>query len=210
MPLADTNVPVVHIVDDDASVRAALARVLRFGGFDVRQYASAAEFLVADRDNQPCCLVLDVGLPGMDGEALQAALAKKGDDLPIIFLTGRGDIDMSVRAMKAGAVDFLTKPVKRDALIEATRVALARDVEHRARRKERRDAALRFDTLTQREREVLVQVVRGKLNKQIASDLGTSLRTVKAHRAHVMSKMQVASVAQLVGVAARLEDRLHP
>jgi FixJ family two-component response regulator len=210
MPLADTNVPVVHIVDDDASVRSALARVLRFGGFDVRQYASAAEFLVADRDNSPCCLVLDVGLPGMDGEALQAALAKKGDDLPIIFLTGRGDIDMSVRAMKAGAVDFLTKPVKRDALIEATRVALARDVEHRARRKERRDAALRFDTLTQREREVLVQVVRGKLNKQIASDLGTSLRTVKAHRAHVMSKMQVASVAQLVGVAARLEDRLHP
>lgn len=208
--LADTFHGIVHVVDDDASVRSALARLLRHAGFDVRQYASAAEFLVADRADSPCCLVLDVGLPGMDGEALQAALVRRGDELPIVFLTGRGDIDMSVRAMKAGAVDFLTKPVNRGALIQATRAALDRDAEQRTRRQESRDAVSRFDTLTAREREVLAQVVRGKLNKEIASDLGTSLRTIKAHRAHVMSKMQVASVAQLVGVATRLKDRLNP
>jgi len=195
----------IHIVDDDGSVRTALARLLHARGFETRSYASAAEFLVADRDDTPGCIVLDVGLPGMSGVELQAAIARMERAPPIVFLTGRGDIDMGVRAMKAGAVDFLTKPVKRDALLAAVSAALARDKEQSARRDELRVLRARFEKLTSREREVFTHVVGGKLNKQIAAELGTSIRTVKAHRAQVMTKMEVGSVAELVNAAARLD-----
>ncbi|HKU86623.1 MAG TPA: response regulator [Casimicrobiaceae bacterium] len=197
-------VPIVHVVDDDAPVRAALTRMLRIAGFNSRGYASAAEFLVGD-DHAGGCLVLDVSLPGMSGVELQAVLAKVDGSLPIVFLTGRGDIATSVRAMKAGAVDFLTKPVKRDVLLAAVRTAIARDAAARAQRAELRGLRNRFETLTTREREVFERVINGKLNKQIADDLGTSIRTVKAHRANVMSKMAVGSLAELVGVGNRLD-----
>jgi FixJ family two-component response regulator len=197
--------PVVHIVDDDDSVREALSRVLRYAGFDARAYASAVEFLVAERDDAPSCIVLDVGLPGMSGVELQAAIGRRESTPPIIFLTGRGDVATSVRAMKAGAVDFLTKPVDRKALLTAVNVALACDAERRHRRDEIRDVRERFDRLTSREREVFAEVVRGKLNKQIAEAFGTSIRTVKAHRAQVMAKMEAGSLAELVSVAGRLE-----
>ena len=197
--------PVVHIIDDDDSVREALSRVLRYAGFDARAYPSAVEFLVAERDDAPSCIVLDVGLPGMSGVELQAAIGRRESTPPIVFLTGRGDVDTSVRAMKAGAVDFLTKPVDRKALLTAVNVALACDAERRHRRDEIRDVRERFDRLTSREREVFAEVVRGKLNKQIAEAFGTSIRTVKAHRAQVMAKMEAGSLAELVSVAGRLE-----
>jgi len=197
--------PVVHIIDDDDSVREALSRVLRYAGFDARAYPSAVEFLVAERDDVPSCIVLDVGLPGMSGVELQAAIGRRESTPPIVFLTGRGDVDTSVRAMKAGAVDFLTKPVDRKALLTAVNVALACDAERRHRRDEIRDVRERFDRLTSREREVFAEVVRGKLNKQIAEAFGTSIRTVKAHRAQVMAKMEAGSLAELVSVAGRLE-----
>jgi FixJ family two-component response regulator len=195
----------IHIVDDDRSVRTALARLLHAAKFETRTYASAAEFLVADLDNTPGCVVLDVALPGMSGMELQAATAKMEKALPIVFVTARGDIEMGVRAMKAGAVDFLTKPVKRDALLSAINAAVARDMQQRARRDEVHSLRARFDKLTGREREVFTQVVRGKLNKEIAYELGTSIRTVKAHRAQVMSKMEVDSLAELVHAADQLK-----
>lgn len=200
------NPELIHVIDDDAAVRNALSRVLRCAGFDVRAYASAVEFLVAERDDRPGCVVLDVGLPGMSGVELQAAMARKESAPPIVFLTGRGTVDLSVRAMKAGAVDFLTKPVKREALLSAVESAVACDRKTRARNEETRAASVGFDKLTRREREVFGQVVRGRLNKQIADDLGTSVRTVKAHRAQVMAKMEVGSLAELVNVAAKLQD----
>ena|SRR5689334_6208322 len=200
------NSALVHVIDDDAAVRNALSRVLRCAGFDVRAYGSAVEFLVAGRDDRPGCLVLDVGLPGMSGVELQAAMARNDSAPPIVFVTGRGSVDTSVRAMKAGAVDFLTKPVKREALLSAVESALASDTKSRAHNEEARAARARFDKLTPREREVFAQVVRGRLNKQIADDLGTSVRTVKAHRAQVMTKMEVGSLAELVNVAAKLQD----
>jgi len=196
----------VHIIDDDGAVRNALSRVLRYAGFDVRAYASAVEFLAAEREDRPACIVLDVGMPGMSGVELQATMAHMMSAPPIIFLTGRGSVDTSVRAMKAGAVDFLTKPVKRETLLAAVTSALARDATSRARNEETRAVRARFVRLTPREREVLAEVVRGRLNKQIADDLGTSVRTVKAHRAQVMAKMEVGSLAVLVNVATKLDD----
>lgn len=201
-----TDRALVHVIDDDGAVRNALSRLLRCAGFDVRAYGSAVEFLVAERDDRPGCVVLDVGMPGMSGVELQAAMARKDGAPPIVFLTGRGSVDISVRAMKAGAVDFLTKPVKREALLSAVESALASDMKARVRNEGWRSARARFDKLTPREREVFAQVVRGRLNKQIADDLGTSVRTVKAHRAQVMAKMEVGSLAELVNVAAKLQD----
>ena len=203
MTSATATLPLVHVVDDDASVRSALMRMLRIAGFEARGYESAASFL-AGGDGAGGCLLLDVSLPGMSGVELQAVLARVDDCLPIVFLTGHGDIAMGVRAMKAGAVDFLTKPVKRDVLLAAVRAAMARDAAARAHRAELRGVRDRFATLTTREREVFEAVIRGKLNKQIADNLGTSIRTVKAHRARVMSKMNAGSLAELVGIASRL------
>jgi FixJ family two-component response regulator len=197
--------PVVHVVDDDDSVRTAVQRLLQAAGYDVRGYASAGEFLLgrSDRD-APGCVVLDVRMPGPSGLDLQEALARLEVPVPIVFLTGHGDIPTSVRAMKAGAVDFLTKPVSREALLAAVRSALGRDAEARAARARVHAWRSRYGSLTPREREVFAGVVAGKLNKQIAAELGTAERTVKAHRAQVMEKMQVASLAELVHVAEQL------
>jgi len=197
---------VIHVVDDDDSMRTALTRLLRAKGYEARAYRSAGEFLMADRAQAPGCVLLDVSMPGPSGLDLHDALNKNEDSMPVIFLTGHGDIAMSVRAMKAGAVDFLTKPVKREALIFAIEMALSRDEKQRAEGERRRSLQERYDILTAREREVFARVTEGKLNKQIAAELGTSERTVKAHRAQVMSKMQVQSVAELVRAADRLRD----
>jgi FixJ family two-component response regulator len=196
--------PIVHVVDDDDSLRTAVLRLLRAAGFQVRGHASAGEFLLAQPGNGPGCVVLDVHMPGPSGLDLQTAFEERDDALPIVFLTGYGDIPMSVRAMKAGAVDFLTKPVQREALLNAVRNALARDAENRNARDGLGLLRSRFETLTAREQAVFTSVVAGKLNKQIAAELGISERTVKAHRAQVMAKMQVTSLAKLVHVAEKL------
>jgi FixJ family two-component response regulator len=195
---------VVYIVDDDASLRTAVSRLLRTAGFAVRSFASGAEFLAAARDDGPSCLLMDIRMPGPSGLDLQRSLAGAEGSPPIVFLTGHGDVAMGVRAMKEGAVDFLTKPVRREPLLNAVRDALARDEERLAARARQRTLHARYDALTPREREVLAHVVAGKLNKQIAADLGTSERTVKAHRAQVMTKMRVGSLADLVRVAQEL------
>jgi FixJ family two-component response regulator len=197
--------PIVHVVDDDDSARTAVVRLLSAAGYIARGYASAGEFLMSVSDEAAGCLVLDVRMPGPSGLELQEALLRRHSTLPVIFLTGFGDIPMSVRAMKAGAVDFLTKPVERDALLRAVQSALEYDAGKRRSRERGRVLREKFDALTPRERDVFVRVVSGKLNKQIAADLGTAERTVKAHRAHVMEKLNVASVAELVHVAEQLK-----
>src|SRR5262245_899517 len=197
--------PIIHVVDDDDSLRTSLTRLLRAAGYEVRSYSSAGEFLLARPANTPGCVILDVRMPGPSGLDLQDAFRHHNDSLPIIFLTGHGDIPMSVRAIKSGAVDFLTKPVPRQVLLNAVETALRRDGESRIARDQ--DGCLRacFETLTPRERAVFTLVAAGKANKQIATELGTSERTVKAHRARVMEKMQVTSLAELVRVADRLQ-----
>lgn len=196
---------IVHVVDDDDSVRAGIVRLLEAAGYAALAYGSAGEFLLERSDHDaPGCILLDVRMPGPSGLDLQEALARLEVQVPIVFLTGHGDIPMSVRAMKGGAVDFLTKPVSRDTLLGAVRSALARDAAARAVRARLSELRARYETLTPREREVFAGVVAGKLNKQIAFELGTAERTIKAHRAQVMGKMQVASVAELVHVADQL------
>jgi FixJ family two-component response regulator len=180
-------------------------RLLRAAGYEVRGYPSAGEFLLARTENTRGCIILDVRMPGPSGLDLQAAFSERDDALPIIFLTGHGDIPMSVRAMKAGAVDFLTKPVEKEALLTAVQNALARDTENRAVRTRTDALHSRYQTLKPRERAVFALVVAGKLNKQIATELGISERTVKAHRAQVMQKMHVTSLAELVHIAEQLE-----
>ncbi len=198
------NGVVIHVVDDDAGVRKGLARLLEAAGYEVRCHASAGEFLIAETGDTPGCVLLDVRMPGPSGLDLQDALAKRGEPLPIVFLTGHGDIPMSVRALKAGAVDFLTKPVDRPTLLAAVDAALAQDAARRAERDGLRALQQRYERLTAREKEVLAHVVSGKLNKQIAADIGAAERTVKAHRAQVMQKMAVESLADLVRAASRL------
>ena len=192
--------PVVHVVDDDLSFSTAVSRLLRAGGYLVRCYGSAAEFLGAARGDQPGCVLLDLHLPGPSGLELQEALADAAHSLPIVFLTGQGDIPSSVRAMRGGAEDFLTKPVQREILFAAIERALARDARERDRRTRQRELRARLESLTPREREVLREVVRGRLNKQIAARLGTTERTIKAHRANLVSKLGVQSVAELTAL----------
>jgi FixJ family two-component response regulator len=199
---------IVHVVDDDDSLRIAVMRLLRAAGHEVRGYPSAGEFLLAQPTNTPGCVVLDVHMPGPSGLYVQEAFSKREAALPIIFLTGHGDIAMSVRAMKAGAVDFLTKPVERKALLDAVRNALARDAANRLAREQEGILQARAESLTSRERAVFNLVVAGKLNKQIAGELGNSERTVKAHRAQVMEKLQVTSLADLVRVAEKLQTHI--
>ena len=199
---ADT--PVVFVVDDDASVRDSLRRLISSVGFRVEVFPTAQAFLRGRRADTPGCLVLDVRLPGLSGLDLQRELADTDAALPIIFLTGHGDIPMSVRAMKAGAVEFLTKPFREQDLLDAIRSAIERDRALRADRQDRTELRGRYATLTPRERDVLVRIVAGLLNKQIAGELGTSEATVKEQRAHVMAKMQAGSVADLVRFASRL------
>jgi len=193
--------PTVFIVDDDAAVLRSIARLVRSAGFDVATFDSARKFLDHYRSRAAGCLVLDVAMPGLDGMELQSALAAKGGALPIIFLTAHGDIPTSVRAMKNGAIDFLTKPVNDEVLIQAIRLALEADHRNRGASAELDEIRARLDLLTPREREVLVHVVSGQLNKQIAGELGTVEKTIKVHRAHVMEKMKAPSLAELVRLA---------
>jgi FixJ family two-component response regulator len=196
--------PIVFIVDDDRDVRDSLRRLLTSVGLVAQVFDSAQAFLTARRPDAPSCLVLDVRLPGLSGLDLQRELAAADISLPIIFLTGYGDIPMSVGAMKAGAVEFLTKPFREQALLDAIRHAIDRDRLARAERRELAELRHRYGLLTPRERDVMAGVIAGLLNKQIAAELGTSEVTVKEQRGHVMQKMQVGSVAELVRAAARL------
>lgn len=193
--------PKIFLLDDEPAVLKALTRLLRSAGYDVEAFDCPEMFLHQHDPEQPGCLLLDVAMPGMNGLELQQRLGEADDGLPIIFLTGQGDIHISVRAMKSGAVDFLTKPVDEGALITAIGEALARDAAARRARSERISIRRRLASLTPREFEVLKLVVAGKLNKQIAADLGAAEKTIKIHRARVMAKMQAHSLAELVCLA---------
>ena len=201
---ADMSAGIVFVVDDDAGIRNSLRRLITSVGSTVEVFPSARAFLAARRPDAPGCLVLDVRLPGLSGLDLQRELAATDADLPIVFLTGHGDIPMSVHAMKAGAVEFLTKPFRAQELLDAIRSAIERHRTMRAERQERTELRRRYASLTPRERDVLERIVAGLLNKQIAGELGTSEATVKEQRGHVMAKMQAGSVADLVRLASRL------
>jgi FixJ family two-component response regulator len=202
-----TTPPVVHVIDDDASFRTAIGRVLKLAGYVVREHQSAGAFLLDTAARRgPGCILLDLRMPELSGLMLHEALAKVEDALPVIFISAHGDLESSVRALKAGAVDFLTKPVDRDTLLKAVGSAIVRDARNRTHRERRRELDARYATLLPREREILRYVAAGKLNKQIAEALGIAERTVKAHRAQVMVKMQAASMAELVFMAAQLRS----
>ena len=194
----------VFVIDDDPSMRRSLDTLLRSVGLDVHLFSSAQEFMHAKRPEAPGCLVLDVRLPGMSGLAFQQELAKARIALPIIFISGHGDVPMTVRAMKAGAAEFLTKPFDDQVLLDAVYGAIERDRATRRDAASLADLSARYRTLTEREREVMQLVVAGRANKQIAAELGLSLVTVKVHRGQVMRKMQARSVAELVRMADRL------
>jgi FixJ family two-component response regulator len=199
-----TNRPLIHIVDDDASHRTAIARVLRGCGYQVSLYESAGRMLENLPPQERGCILLDVQMPGLNGPQLQEVLTKMGFSLPIVFLTGHGDIPMSVSAIKAGAEDFLAKPAPKKMLVEVVERALKRYDETHELNVRLNSFRESFSTLTPRQREVFSLVVRGKLNKQIAHDLGTSERTIKAHRHSIMEKFKIRSVAELVSIAEKL------
>jgi FixJ family two-component response regulator len=196
--------PVVFVIDDDPSVRDGLESLLRSVGLQVKLFASTQEFLRGARPDVPGCLVLDVRLPGMGGLDFQRELAKSSIHLPIIFITGHGDIPMSVQAMKCGAIEFLTKPFRDQILLDAIRQAIQRDRANRKRQAEIAELHARYDLLTQREREVLALVVSGLLNKQIAAQLATSEFTIKIQRSRAVQKMRAGSLAELVRMAEKL------
>ncbi|KRD56887.1 response regulator transcription factor [Ensifer sp. Root278] len=196
--------PIIHIVDDDNSYRTALARLMEASGYRVVTYGSGEELLANLSGSDPGCILLDLQMPGLSGLELQDRLTEKAPLLPIVFLTGRGDIKASVRAMKAGAEDFLEKPASREALLGAVERALLRSEIRRAEHDRVHTLQARLDALTPREFDVFGLIVRGKLNKQIAYELGTSERTVKAHRHNVMEKLGVHSLAEAVSIAERL------
>jgi FixJ family two-component response regulator len=194
----------VFVIDDDASVRRSLVRLLRSAGLEVQAFAAAEDFLQQPTPEGPACIILDVQMPGLNGLDVQRALAERDTNLPIVFLTGHGDIPMTVRAIKAGADDFLAKPFDSRDLLRAVRQALARHARTRQTDAELTEIRQRMDSLSPREREVMALVVSGKLNKQTGRCLGVSEKTVKAHRARVMEKMQVDSLAELVRVAEKI------
>jgi FixJ family two-component response regulator len=199
-----TTSPLIHVVDDDESLRTALLRLLDIAGFEARGYGSAGEFLLHPPPDRPSCLLLDMLMPGPSGLDLQGALEENGVALPIVFLTGHAEVPSTVQAMKAGAVDFLEKPIQRDALLAALERALARDAAQRAAGAEAARLRALFATLSEREREVFDRIVAGKLNKQIADELGSSERTIKTQRAHLMIKLGVDSAAELGVLAEKL------
>ena len=203
-PVASTDQPIVFVVDDDASMRQALARLLQSVQLRVEVFASPQEFLQSERPNVPSCLVLDVRLPGLSGLDFQAELAKADIRVPIVFITGHGDIPMSVRAMKAGAVDFLAKPFRDQDLLDAVTAAIQRDQKRREHENAMTDLRAHFSSLTPREREIMALVASGLMSKQIAAEVGLSEITVKVHRSHLMKKMGARSVADLVRMAEAL------
>jgi len=205
-----SQAPVVFVVDDDPSVRSSLKFLISSVGLQVESFDSADALLQRELPDAPSCLVLDVRLRGLSGLDFQRELAARNCHMPIIFITGHGDIPMSVRAMKAGAIEFLTKPFRDQDLLDAVRIALAKDRERCERKKEVSDLKERFNSLTPREQEVISMVVSGMLNKQIADQLGTAENTVKVHRSRAMEKMHAQSVAELVKMVGKLESSVEP
>jgi FixJ family two-component response regulator len=196
---------IVFVVDDDLSVREGLERLLHAAGWEVETFPSAQEFLAHRKEDIPSCLVLDVGLPGLSGLDLQKRILEANREIPIVFITGHKDVPTSVRAMKAGAVEFLVKPFSEDDLLDAIRQAIKRDRSARYQNAQMQDLWRRYESLTPREREVMQRVVSGLLNKQVAAELGTSEITIKVHRGQVMQKMQANSLVDLV----RMYDKLR-
>ena len=199
--------PIVFVVEDDPSVREALASLIRSAGWDAEVYASAQGFLARPKADVPSCLVLDVGLPGLSGLDLQSRMAELHQDIPIVFITGHGDIPMSVRAMKAGAVEFLTKPFVDQDLLDGIQLAIQRDRIARSEEAQLRELRDCYASLTPREQQVLELVISGRLNKQAAAELGISEITIKVHRGRVMAKMRATSLPDLVNRAAKLKLR---
>ena len=202
--------PTIYVVDDDDSFRIGIGRVLKLAGYAVRTYPSGAAFMQSDPGSGPGCVLMDLFMPDATGLEIQAMLAARRDWLPVIFMSGQGTIPDSVRALQAGAVDFLTKPIKKETLLGAINLAIARYHEARSFRDKLRETQLCYKNLTPRQRAVFEGVVLGKLNKQIAADLGVAERTIKAHRAEVMKKMRVDSVAALVRLAVYLQQQQAP
>ena len=202
--------PIVFLVDDDQLFRRSTERLIRTAGLNVQPFSSARDFLKSPRPEGPACLVLDVRMPGLSGMDLQRELVQSGFRIPIIFITGHGDIPMSVRAMKAGAVEFLTKPYRSRALLDAIHAAIERDQSAHKERSETGELHQRYEQLTPREREVLPLVAAGLLNKQVAGELATTERTIKFHRAHIMQKMRADSLADLIRMVEKLgSSRQH-